>query len=138
VRGAEQRPGQVAFQKFDAGLPGGDTQANAPVPLRQLTEQQASPEVVELVSILYDAYSLQRNFSNAALNEQRFQPHTQPIQAVEAYKPPLQIDPSLAERCRRASFFVEATIHIMRGSFEAYPEEPEYLRTVLTDLGRGK
>jgi hypothetical protein len=123
------------YQQFDTGLSGGDTpngdnKVNSPMPSRQLIEQQGQPEVLELLSILYDTYTLQRNLQSAA-KERQSQTSTEPTQATERHGELLSIDPSFTERCKRGSLFVEAAVHIMRGSFEGYPEDPEYLRTTL-------
>jgi hypothetical protein len=108
---------------------GSGQQENALTRLTALQEQ-GHPETLELISILYDAYSLQRNLQSAS-SDQRFQSPTQSEQANERHRALFSIDPPFAERSRRASLFVESAVHIMRGSFEAYPEEPEYLRTTL-------
>jgi len=81
--------------------------------------EQGTPEVIELVSVLYDTYTLQQSLRAAA---------DQPPQEMSTS--PVHVDPSFTERYRRASLFVEATVHIMRGSFIAYPEDPEYLGSV--------
>jgi hypothetical protein len=123
------------YQQFDAGLPGGNTPkrdngGDLPTPSHQIVERQVRPEVLELLSILYDTWSLQRNLQSVA-RERQFQTSTEPSQAIERHGELFSIDPSFVERYRRAGLFVEAAVHIMRGSFEGYPEDPEYLRSVL-------
>src|SRR5712692_3321021 len=97
----------------------GDNQSEGEVPPIVALAEQGSPEVIELVNILYDTYTLQQSLQAAA--EQPQEMNTLPV----------HVDPSFTERYRRASLFVEAAVHIMRGSFIAYPEDPAYIRHVL-------
>jgi hypothetical protein len=90
------------YQQFDAGLPGGNTPkrdngGDLPTPSHQIVERQVRPEVLELLSILYDTWSLQRNLQSVA-RERQFQTSTEPSQAIERHGELFSIDPSFVER----------------------------------------
>jgi hypothetical protein len=111
----------------------GNQQEPLPAPFQALTEQHhASPEIIELVSVLYDTYTVQRQLEAAAQRPQDHLHDAPPVfSALERYGSVLHIDPPVHERLRRASLFVEAAVHIMRGSFTAYPDDPPYLQATL-------
>ncbi len=124
-----ERPHEVFAPPTDAGSTG--HQDNLLISFAALQEQ-APPEIIELVSILYDTYTV-RNQLQAAATETIAQQErsVSPSNAVERYGGLMAINPSFTERYRRAGLFVEAVMHIMRGSFTAYPEDPAYLRATI-------
>ncbi|MFL5626417.1 MAG: hypothetical protein ACJ788_12565 [Ktedonobacteraceae bacterium] len=123
-----ERPHEVFAPPTDAGSTEGH-QDNPLISFAALQEQ-GNPEVLELISTLYDAYTVQRSLENAA-NIQQLNALETPKRSVEQYGSVLSIDPSFTERYRRGSLFVAAAVHIMCGSFTAYPEDPEYLRATV-------
>jgi hypothetical protein len=110
---------------FDAGLPSAGIEVTSFAAL----QEQGNPEVLELLSVLYDAYTVQQSLGHDATVQQHNVPETS-TSSLEQYGTVVSIDPPFAERYRRGSLFVAAAVHIMRGSFEAYPEDPEYIRAI--------
>jgi len=119
----EYRPSEVTED--------GEKKENVVHPFAALQEQ-TQPEIIELLSTLYDAYTVHQQLQIAS---QQFPQETKASaikHALKNYGSQVHLDPSFTERYRRASFFVEAAIHVMRGGFVAYPEDPSYLSDTIS------
>ncbi len=127
------RPVEAPINESGGSVPSGVAHEQLPASIQALTEQDASPEIFELVRVLYDTYTVQRQLASAAQVKaaEPFKPPQVATSSLERYQSPVHFDPPLPERYRRASLFTEAALHIMRGSFTAYPEDPAYLRSTI-------
>src|ERR1035438_7039818 len=98
-----QRP-HTFFAPDGTGSPSyGNQQEHLPAPFQALIEQQTSPEMIELISVLYDAYTVQHQLEAAAQRPQGQLYHERPVSsAIERYGSVLPLDPPVNERLRRA------------------------------------
>lgn len=126
----EQRPPHPYEAPFDAGqLGAGNDQTGNALKSFAALQEEGNPEVLELISVLYDAYTVQRSLEHAAIAQRNLA--RTPTYSPAIYGSALSNPPSVTERYRRGSLFVAAAVHIMRGSFTEYPEDPEYVRATV-------